>query len=102
MEDEYHNLIEFDDESEAFARGFEAGRIWGILSKLAPEKGLKAIMRKDNAEMVLRIAEYHGRKVVSAGLEFTEEDIVEDEYDEEFVSAHMSVIFDPKVEYECV
>lgn len=84
-------VLAFDDEDPKFARGFEAGRIWGILSRIEVSKGLEVDVSKENAEMMLRMGEAKGRSVHT-------EDLEDEELEGE--STHMTVKFSPAVEYE--
>jgi len=58
-------LLEFVDQSESFAHGFEAGRIWQGLIENPNEQNYT--IHAANAELMLRISESTGR-----GLTWTE------------------------------
>lgn len=63
-------LLRYDTENPQFARGFEAGRVWGTL--LAdPERAITETVHADNAEMFLRMGEATGRPVRSEELDET-------------------------------
>lgn len=52
-------VLPFDTDSEEFVRGFEAGRIWGLMTdNPAMLPGL--IFHATNAEMVMRMIETKG------------------------------------------
>lgn len=57
--DPYSLLLAFDSDKPEFGRGFEAGRIWGLLS--SSDEPMTHVLHVNNAEMVLRMAEATGR-----------------------------------------
>jgi hypothetical protein len=61
-------LLPFDTDEPAFARGFEAGRLWALLRE-RPCEEFEEYARADNAEMMLRIGEATGRHVRSEELD---------------------------------
>lgn len=56
--DQYACILEFDSDSTEFARGFEAGMLWG---RMIHEGGIAQMIHASNAEMVIRMAEAYGR-----------------------------------------
>jgi hypothetical protein len=50
-------VLAFDTDDPQFARGFEAGRLAG---RMEHEHRIEQILSVDNAEMVMRIAEWLG------------------------------------------
>ena len=64
---EYRCLLPFDTDEPQFSRGFEAGRIWTLLSE-RPDELVEEVVHGANAEMVLRMAEAVDRPVVSEEL----------------------------------
>jgi hypothetical protein len=62
-------LLRFDNDEPAFARGFEAGRLWQELRDQRPVE-LVAHVHAENLEMLLRVAE-------AAGYELRTEDVDE-------------------------
>jgi hypothetical protein len=65
---EYELLLPFDTDDEAFARGFEIGRLWSVLAH-DPHTELEALAHASNAEMLLRLAERHGRRLTTVDLD---------------------------------
>lgn len=65
--DTFNALLPFDTQDPSFARGFEAGRLWGVLRE-RPDDAFEEYASAANAEMVLRIAEATGREVKSEEL----------------------------------
>jgi hypothetical protein len=57
----FEPLLMFPDQSESFARGFEAGRVWATLR--ADDDAQDFIVHSWSAEMWLRIAEATDRTV---------------------------------------
>lgn len=53
-------ILRFDNDSKAFAYGFECGRIWALLSFRDPEALDGHLFHADNAEMVVRMLEETG------------------------------------------
>lgn len=88
MDEGMRLVLAFDDDGPEFARGFEAGRVWGILSRVPATKGLRLGVTKENAEMMLRMGEAKGREVRI------------EEFEDEEESTHMTVEFGMAVEYE--
>ncbi len=52
-------ILPFDTDSEEFARGFEAGRIWTLMEE-NPDKIPGLIFHAENAEMIMRMLEVKG------------------------------------------
>lgn len=52
----FEPILAFDSDSAEFSRGFEAGRIWALLS-VVPTTKLVEVVHCRNAEMMLRMAE---------------------------------------------
>lgn len=52
-------ILPFDTDSEYFARGFEAGRIWTLMEE-NPDKLPGLIFHAENAEMIMRMIEVRG------------------------------------------
>lgn len=69
-------LLAFDSDDPEFARGFEAARVWSAVRLI--EHAADFMVRAENAEMMLRIAEATGRQ-----LRITE-------LDDEWMEAHFS------------
>ena len=65
---EYELLLQFDTDDEAFAKGFEIGRLWTALEH-DPDAELEAVAHASNAEMLLRVAEAHGRRITTVDLD---------------------------------
>jgi hypothetical protein len=66
----YACALRFDTDRDAFARGFEAGRLWALLRE-RPHEEVEELTHGSNAEMVLRMAEALGRAVRSEDLDET-------------------------------
>jgi hypothetical protein len=65
--DGYACILPFDSQDERFARGFEAGRLWGLL-QADPDAAVVETVNARNAEMVIRMAEAAGRAFEAAEL----------------------------------
>lgn len=63
--------LPFDTDSEEFVRGFEAGRIWTLMSE-NPDMLPGLIFHAVNAEMVLRMIEAKGMDLKA---EFTDDEM---------------------------
>jgi hypothetical protein len=59
---DYALLLAYDRDTEDFAFGFEAGRIW-MRARYGPEDGFDEIVHFRNSEMMIRIAEATGRSI---------------------------------------
>lgn len=57
-------LLPFDTDSPQFVRGFEIGRLWGLL-RAAPDEAVEEYAHTSSAEMLLRLGEATGRDVES-------------------------------------
>lgn len=57
-DEDWKPVLEFADQSESFALGFEGGRIWQALSEKPDEQTF--VIHGANAELMLRIAEAEG------------------------------------------
>ena len=60
-------LLAFDTDDAMFARGFEAGRVWGML-RAAPEEAFSEAVHAANAEMMIRMAEATDREFTAKDL----------------------------------
>jgi hypothetical protein len=58
----YACILRFDTDDKAFARGFELGRLWGLLSS-DPAAEAEELVHVASAEMCLRMGEALGRPV---------------------------------------
>lgn len=56
--------VEFTDQSESFASGFQMGQIWDAMSHRDPVVG--RTIHKDNMPMVLKMAEQHRYMLVDS------------------------------------
>jgi len=54
MTDELECVLAFDTDDPEFARGFEAGMLWG---RMIHEREIVQTVQAENAEMVIRMAE---------------------------------------------
>lgn len=61
-------ILPFDTDDPEFARGFEAGRLWSLLSERRDDP-VEEMAHASNAEMFLRIGEALGRPVRSEELD---------------------------------
>lgn len=61
-DDAFGCLLPFDTDDAEFVRGFEAGRVWQRLQ--LEHDAFAETVHATNSEMVLRMAEAHGRTVV--------------------------------------
>jgi hypothetical protein len=60
-------LLPFDTDDAEFARGFEAGRLWGRLRETDAE--VVETVHATNAEMIMRLAEATDRPVQAVDLD---------------------------------
>lgn len=67
----FEMVLPFDTDSGEFVRGFEAGRIWTLMSE-NPDMLPGLIFHAVNAEMVLRMIESKG---MSLKAEFTDDEV---------------------------
>lgn len=63
-------LLPFDTYHPQFTRGFEAGRIWTLLSE-RPDDRVDEVVHGVNAEMLLRMGDALGRQVRSRDIDET-------------------------------
>lgn len=56
----FEPILTFDRDSEDFALGFEAGRIWALLTTEGPDSLREQPFHATNVEMVLRMGESLG------------------------------------------
>lgn len=59
----YKLVLAFDTDEPEFARGFEVGRIWGLLSVLPDDETLRVYVSPLNVDMMSRIAESKKRNI---------------------------------------
>ena len=62
--------LAFDTDEPEFARGFEAGLLWGKLQELDSYSSATVMIHATNAEMAMRMAQ-------ECGMKFTAEDVDE-------------------------
>jgi hypothetical protein len=67
MTDRRRPILAFDTNDLEFARGFEVGRIWALIAR-SDGGAVEEYVHASNVEMIMRIAEASGRRVVSAEL----------------------------------
>lgn len=70
MDDSYGLALAFDSDDPEFARGFEAGRLWGLLHALPDEERTETV-HASNAEMCMRMAAATGRPFSATDLDET-------------------------------
>lgn len=56
-------LLPFDTDDPMFTRGFEMGRLWGLLREFPDDAAEGVLVHATNAEMVIRIGEALDRTV---------------------------------------
>lgn len=66
----YGCILPFDNDDAEFSRGFEAGRLWGVLRN-RPDESVEEVVHVSNAEMVLRMGEALNRAVRSEDVDRT-------------------------------
>ena len=67
--DGYACALRFDTDASEFVRGVEVGRLWEIVRNT--EDVVEEFVHSSNAEMVMRIADALGRRVLSEELDNT-------------------------------
>lgn len=62
--DGHQLLLPFDTDDAEFARGFEIGRLWAMLT-LGDREVVAELAHTSNAEMLIRLGEATGRRAVA-------------------------------------